>query len=329
MPSNGPKNILLVGGESAGLQALRLLDESPHHVVGVMAVPARDAREPGLWNAALKLGIECLPAEQIRHPEFAAEICKREVDVLLNVHSLYLIPAAVLDGCRIGAYNLHPGPLPEYAGLDVPSWALYHGETSHGVTLHQMVSQVDAGLIAYQARFDLRPTDTGLTVMSRCVREGLPLVKSLLADLDEDPAAIPQITQDLSRRRCFYRQPPDQGLLNWDRPAHRIVNHVRAADYSPFPSPWGHPTCLCNDQTLGIIQAAVTDVITTAEPGTVGDATDNGILVAANDFWINVRMIEVDGVKQQAAAGLARATVLRQQADSAAPGETPASAAAR
>lgn len=300
MLRNGPKNILLVGGESAGLQTLKLLADSPHHIAGVMATPAGDDRHAELWNAAGKRGIERIPADRIRLPEFAAEICERQVDVLLNVHSLYMIPGAVLDACRIGAFNLHPGPLPEYAGLDVPGWALFHGETSHGVTLHEMVPEVDAGTIAYQSRFDIGPSDTGLTVMSRCVRQGMRLIESLLTDLYHDPSGIPRIPQDLTRRRVFFRRPPEGGRLDWNRPARAIVNHIRAADYSPFPSPWGHPRCVDGERTIGVIQAAVTDLPASARPGTVGDITATGVLVASGDLWVNVRLVEIAGNKRKA-----------------------------
>ena len=68
------------------------------------------------------------------------------VDLLLNVHSLYLIARrTVVAAPRIGSFNLHPGPLPEYAGLNTPSWAIYNGEREHGVTVHWMEPGVDTG----------------------------------------------------------------------------------------------------------------------------------------------------------------------------------------
>ena len=60
--------------------------------------------------------------------------------------------------------NLHPGPLPQYAGLNVPSWAIYNGEVTHGVSLHRMDSGIDTGPIAYQASVLIGPRDTGLSL---------------------------------------------------------------------------------------------------------------------------------------------------------------------
>lgn len=299
MPAR-PLNILLVGGESAGVQTLRLLNDSPHNIAAVMAEPGQNARQSPLRHAAKKQGLEVFPAEQIRYPEFAATVLDYEVDVLLNVHSLHRVPAEVLDACCVGAFNLHPGPLPEYAGLDVPSWAIYHGETTHAVTLHEMVPRIDAGVIAYQSRFDIRLADTGLTLMSRCIRSGMPLVKSLLDDLYQDPTSVPRIEQDPSKRQYFYRKAPGNGWMNWNRPAQNIVDHIRAADFSPFPSPWGHPRSLNDGIPVGLVRATITSEPAAATPGTVGGKSTKGRLVAASDLWVDVQLVESEGQIRQA-----------------------------
>ena len=313
MATDQSLNILLVGGESAGTQTLKLLANSPHRIVGVLATRPSDHQHGGLWNAATKLGLTCLPAGDIQRPEFAVQLELLGVDVLLNVHSLYLIPAAVLEACRIGAFNLHPGPLPEYAGLDVPSWAIYNGETWHGVTLHAMVPKIDAGSIAYQSRFEIGPTDTGLKVMSNCVRHGMRLVKALLDDLYRDPTLVPQTVQDLSRRRYFFRQAPNGGLLEWNRSAVAIADHVRAADYSPFDSPWGHPVCQWGQIEVGVIRALASNVASDSAPGTVGDATDTGVLVASSDNWVEVQLVTIDGHRRNAVDVLPTDSILHNQ----------------
>ena len=70
-----------------------------------------------------------LPSTSVRDPEFAEWMRSEEIDLLLNVHSLYVIHADLVAAPRTGSFNLHPGPLPEYAGLNAPSWAIYHGES--------------------------------------------------------------------------------------------------------------------------------------------------------------------------------------------------------
>jgi methionyl-tRNA formyltransferase len=160
---------LLVAEESAGIQVLRALAASPHRVVAAMTAPPTRGGGATVGGVAETLGVPVLPSERVRDAETADWIRAEGVDLLLNVHSLYLIVGEVVAAPRIGSFNLHPGPLPEYAGLNTPSWAIYNGEPRHGVTVHWMEPEVDTGPIAYSATFDLSESDTGLSVSARCV----------------------------------------------------------------------------------------------------------------------------------------------------------------
>ena len=288
-------NVLLVGEESAGIQMLRILAKSTHNIVAVMAQPSKDSKTPTLWNTAEKLGFKTIDAINVKDANFANQIREDDVDLILNVHSLYLMNGAIIEAAKIGAYNMHPGPLPKYAGLNVNSWAIYNGETEHGVTIHEMVPRIDAGTIAYQAMFPITDKDTGLTTMSKCVRAGVPLLEQLLAAAAQGKDAIPQIEQDFTQRGYFNRKPPNGGMMDWNRYAADVYNHIRAADYSPFPTPWGHPLCQVDDKEIGIVKAELTGSVCNVEPGTVTDKTDRGVMVATADEWILVKKIEFAG----------------------------------
>jgi methionyl-tRNA formyltransferase len=175
------------------------------------------------------------------------------------------------------------------------SWAIYHGETSYGVTVHWMEPGIDTGDLASQATFPLEESDTPLRLMHKCVQAGVPLLLSLLETAATAPGAIPRTPQDLSRRRYFGKRAPQGGLLDWRRPAAEIVNFVRACDYSPFPSPWGHPATTIAGREVEVIRAARTYQPCTAPPGTLGQCDDAGAFVAATDEWVAVRRLRAGG----------------------------------
>ena len=289
-------NVLLVGEESAGAQTLKLVLGSAHHLVGVMASPARAAMGGmTLWQRATQSGCPTWPADRVKDPDFAALVRAHDVDILLNVHSLFVVRPQIVAAPRFGSFNLHPGPLPRYAGLNAPSWAIYRGERRHGVTLHWMRAGIDTGPIAYQTLFELDDHDTGLSVSAKCVRFGLQLIRQLLATADADPAAIPAVEQDLSQREYFGRATPDDGRLDWARPARAVFDFVRAADFAPFPSPWQSPTSSSGDQDVAFMQVALTAEACAAPPGTVAATQTGEIRVACADEWIAVVRLQVDG----------------------------------
>lgn len=295
--------VALAAEESAGVQALRLLAMRRHEVVAVLAGSAAGGPGASVAGVARELGLPVQPAKRMSEAAFAEEFSG--LDLLLNVHSLHIADPAVIAAPRLGAFNLHPGPLPEYAGLDVVSWAIYEGEQRHGVTLHRMTPEVDAGPIAFAAHFPVSDTDTGLKVMTRCVHHGRTLVESLLT-CAERGEPIPATPQDLARRRWFGAGPPDGGRLRWEQPAKRVVNLVRAADYRPFRSPWGTPTCRLGRDQIGVVAASCEAAASPgAPPGTVGLRDGGSVLVAAADAWVRVERIRVDGRERDAATALA------------------------
>ena len=287
--------LILVAEESAGLQVLRMLVRSTHELVAVLASPDRGAVQGvTVWSLAKELGVRRIPAVEVTKPAFAGTLADLEVDLLLNVHALYVMCEEVLAVPPLGAFNLHPGPLPHYAGLNAPSWALYRGETSHGVTLHRMAPGIDTGEIAYEATFPITESDTAITVYSKCVRLGVPLVAKLIETLAKDPASLRLVQQDMSKRRYLKRRAPGRGQLAWDQPAKSIVNLVRACDFGPFESPWGHPECVVGDQRLKVVRATRTGRISTAPPGTVVGRDERGVDVSADDELVRVSHVEID-----------------------------------
>ena len=293
-------NVLLVAEESAGIQLLRTVAESGERLAAVLTAPPTRGGGATVASVAESLGIPTLPSTSVRDPGFAEWMRSDEIDLLLNVHSLYVIHPDVVAAPRIGSFNPHPGPLPEYAGLNAPSWAIYHGEREHGVTVHWMDAGIDTGAIAYEARFEIGEQDTGLSVSARCVRDGLPLFARLLEAARQGREAIPAEPQDLARRRYFGPEAPNEGRLLWSRSAREVVDFVRACDYFPFPSPWGQPQARLNGQTVGITKAARTGEGASADPGSVGDLDDDGVRVAAGDEWIVVTRLHVEGKAQPA-----------------------------
>ncbi len=295
-------NILLVAEESAGIQVLRLLAATDHTLTAVMTAPPTRGGGATVATVAKQLGVPVLPSTRVRDAELAEWMSEEGIDLMLNVHSLYVMHPDVVAAPRIGSFNLHPGPLPQYAGLNAPSWAIYNGEQRHAVTVHWMEAGIDTGAIAFESWFDLDEDDTAFTVAARCVKLGVPLLGRLVEAAERD--AIPVVPQDLSRRHYFGGETPEGGRMIWSRPAQDIVNLVRACDYSPFESPWGHPSARLDSQSISVTKAARTRQPAGVLPGTVGAVEGEDVNVAAADEWIAVRRVQVDGEPLNAAAVL-------------------------
>lgn len=286
--------LLLIVEESAGTRVLAEIAKTPYNVVAVMTSQPPKRGANCACNLARELGHKVWSPDLVKDPEFADQVRHSEVDVILNVHSLHIIAGDVLSAAKIGAFNLHPGPLPQYAGLHAPSWAIYNGETKHGVTLHKMEAQVDAGDIVFEESFEISDTDTGFRIAARCTQLGVPLVLKLLQVAAQDSRQIPSRPQNARDRRYFGKRVPHAGVIPWSLSAKRVYDLIRASDYAPFPLPWGRPRTQYKGREIAITKAAISRRKADQPPGSIS-AEGGRFYAACADEWIEVKRLYLEG----------------------------------
>ena len=254
---------------------------------------------------AARLGVPVLPAVRVKDPSVVGEL--GPIDLLVNVHSLFVIAPELLDWPALGAYNVHPGWLPDFAGRNCPSWAVWLGEPEPGVTVHRMVAEIDRGDVAFQDRFPAGAGATGGSVAVECAKRGITLVNCLVdalvaGDLDlrhQDPGAF----------TYFGRDVPDGGRFQPERTAVELDRLVRACDYGPFVSPWGTLLTGVDGTNVGIRRVRLTGVAADALPGTIRHDAEQ-VLVACADEWLEVVSVTVDGKPARPSAALPSAAVI-------------------
>jgi methionyl-tRNA formyltransferase len=134
------------------------------------------------------------------------------------------------------AYGLHASLLPDYSGGAPLVWAMINGEAKAGITLFQMDSGVDSGLIAGQAEEIIHPNDTIATLYSRIEERGLDLLRDFLPRLADGTFTL--TPQDESKRRIFPQRSPEDGHIDWSQDARAIDRFIRAQT-KPYPGAFG------------------------------------------------------------------------------------------
>lgn len=299
-----PLRVILVGAESAAVKVFQDLVGDGHHIAAVL-VENPESAGAGLLDRARAADVPVQPARRVTDPGFADEVRALEVDVLLNVHSLSIITPAVIDAPSIGSFNLHPGPLPRYGGLNVVTWAIAEGRTSHGVTLHWIDDEIDAGPIVEMVEFPVAESDTALSVFGACIARGVEMVRRLMAAAEADAGAIAATPQTGERRIYRRTDRPGDGRIEWSASARTIHNLARASNFGPFPSPVGHPVARHQGREIGIVGTALTGVPADQPAGSVSSLTGAGAAVATADEWLTVRTVEVAGRSVPATSVLA------------------------
>jgi methionyl-tRNA formyltransferase len=231
--------IVFCGYHNIGHACLRVLSEQclagGDEIVAV--VTHADDPSENIWFASVRdLAFDhYLPVYQPQNPNdpaLVAALAKLAPDFLFSCYYRHMLKAPLLALPHMGALNLHGSLLPRYRGRCPVNWVLIHGETETGVTLHYMEEKADRGDIVGQKRVPILPTDTALTLFAgmtaaagELLQETWPLLRS---------GRAPRRAQDQSQASYFGGRRPADGLIDWQAPAARVNNLVRAVTH-PYP----------------------------------------------------------------------------------------------
>ncbi len=271
-----PFSSIVIGNGSLLIQCSEILLSRGHTIKAVVT----DSAEIADWATGKSLTVIA------GGDGLAQRLAGIPFDWLLSIANLSLIPQPVLDMARQGGVNFHDGPLPRYAGLNAPVWAMINGEARHGITWHRIEAGVDTGNILEQRLFDLGDTETALTLNTKCYEAAIDSFPPLLEQL-ESGAADGQ-PQDINQRSQYLRadRPTAAAQLDFSKPAAELTAIVRALDHGNY---WNPLAIAKVDLGADIALIGAAEIVsaptasTAGKSGTVISATEDALEVATSD----------------------------------------------
>ena len=227
--------ILFFGYSEVGYECLSLLLGRGDNVVAL--ITHEDNPHEKIWfktpaMAAREKGIPVFTPESVNTPEWRDRITAFQPDLILSVYYRHMIGTRILALPRLGAFNMHGSLLPKYRGRAPTNWAVLHGETRTGMTLHRMVKAPDAGAVVDQEGVDIGPRDTA----EQAFRKVLPCARRVLErQIDALLAGTARETpQDETQATYFGGRKPEDGRIHWTQTSAQIFNLIRAVT-DPYP----------------------------------------------------------------------------------------------
>lgn len=149
----------------------------------------------------------------INAPAVIEEVRATRPEILLSFSATQKFSDALISAPSRCAINAHYALLPAYAGLSPYFWYLHQQEKDCGVTLHQIVSKLDAGPVIEQRRF---PTE-GIRTVAALLLKQMEIVSPMLARFYEGTTSEKSATpQDLSKR-SYFRHPTRRQVAEFRR----------------------------------------------------------------------------------------------------------------
>ena len=281
---------------NVGVRCLSVL--LAHGVEVALVVTHRDNPKETIWfdsvaELAALHGIPVITPDNPNMPEVVEQIRALRPDFLFSFYYREMLRRELLEIPKRGALNMHGSLLPKYRGRVPVNWAIIHGETETGATLHDMTEKPDNGDIVAQQAVPILPDDTALQVFQKVTVAAEIALHGVLPALLAGTA--PRVKQDLGKGAYFGGRKAEDGVIDWLQTAQQIHNLVRAVA-PPYP---GATTQLLG-KPLRILQTLDTRCEVSGEKPAFY-IKDGKVYAVCGSGVLRVVRFELDGVEMNAA----------------------------
>ena len=303
--------LVFCGTPRFAVPTLEALIAAGHEIALVVSQPDRPAGRtqqltaPPVKETALAAGLDVTQPEKIKNNvEFRERLEAIAPDAIVVVAYGRIIPPWMLALPRLGCINLHASLLPKYRGAAPIQWAVAMGETVTGNTTMLLEEGLDTGPILLQREIPISTEQTAADLFNVLAKDGAPLVVETLAGLNA--GTIKPKLQDHTRATLAPILDREDGRMDFAaRTATELWNRWRG--FQPWP---GAYTTL-EGKKLIAHQMRVVAKTAESEAGTV-DLRDHRLQVAcAQNTWIEITELQLEGKKRMAASDFLRGAGLR------------------
>ena len=258
--------------------------------------PQERAWFPSVGELSRSRGVEPVVMENPLDPSSISRVRSARPDLLFSFYYRRILPEEILGEPPLGAWNMHGSLLPKFRGRAPVNWAILKGETRTGATLHAMTERADRGPILDQEAVPIGPDDTAIEVQRRVTAAAVAI---LARRIDELKAGTTKpVPQDEAAASRFGRRRPDDGRIDWTRPAKEVHDLVRAVAH-PYPGAFtdvfGAKTFVWRSRLPGL---AAHDTF----PGQVRSEEERLFVACGDDRYLELLSLQADGSPEESAA---------------------------
>ncbi|SIT00817.1 methionyl-tRNA formyltransferase [Alicyclobacillus vulcanalis] len=246
---------------------------------------ARKLAPPAVKARALELGLPVWQPERLRD---AWEDARRFApDLIVTAAYGNILTERWLRLPQVGAVNVHASLLPRWRGAAPIQRAILAGDEETGITLMEMVRELDAGPILAQAPVAIKPDDTAGSLHDKLAALGGEVCERYLPRyVAGELAAMPQPEEGVTYADKLTRA---DEWIDWTSGADVIDRQVRAL--APVP---GATAVLTTGEELKVLAGRAADAEPFGDPGEVKPCGD-ALLVSCGEGVYEIAEVKPSG----------------------------------
>jgi len=286
-------SLLFLGTPEIALYPLKALFEAGFKIAGVVSQEDKAVGREGkilmspTKRYALSKNIPIFQPHRIRKDyEFANKLY---FDVIVCMAYGQIVPMELINLAPKKAINLHGSLLPKYRGAAPIQRAIMNGERITGVTLMEMVAEMDAGRIFDKIEIPIEASDNySLFYKKMGEAAALLIVNDLLAYLNDE---LPGVKQDESLVSFAYKITSREEKMPLSLSSKQAIDYIRSLSEEPGAY------LLFRDKKLKIFKAQKWNEDVSFPIGTIVKNKKN-LLLQLSDGVISLLDIQLEGKKR-------------------------------
>lgn len=267
-----------------------LLESGQYEILAVVTQPDRavgrkkEIRMTPVKEVALSYELPIYQPEKLSgSPEMEA-IMNLGADGIVTAAFGQFLPSKLLDSMDF-AVNVHASLLPKHRGGAPIHYALIQGDEEAGVTIMEMVKEMDAGDMISRRSIQITDEDNVGTLFEKLAIVGRDLLLDTLpAYLAGD---IQPEAQDPSQVTFSPNIRPEEERLDWTKTNRQLFNQIRGMN------PWPVAHTLWQDGRFKIYEAELADG--DGQPGEILEIGKRQLLVATGEGALALKTVQPAG----------------------------------
>lgn len=274
-----------------------LLADNRYEVIAVVTQPDRavgrkkEIRMTPVKQVALVHDLPIYQPEKLSGSQELADIMALGADGIITAAFGQFLPSKLLDSVDF-ALNVHASLLPKYRGGAPIHYAIINGDEEAGVTLMEMVKEMDAGDMVATRKTAITDEDNVGTMFDKLAVIGRDLLLDSLPDYLS--GQLKPVPQDASQATFSPNITPEEERIDWTKSARAIFNHVRGMN------PWPVAHTLLDGKRFKLYQ--VHKVAGTGKPGEIIQKGKKELVVATGDGALALDVVQPAGKPKMAIA---------------------------
>ncbi len=302
--------LIFMGTPDFSVPALAELIAAGHDIAAVYSQPPRPSGRRGLeaqpgavHRHALAAGIPVHTPLSLKGAAEQEAFRALQADAAVVVAYGLLLPKPILEGTRLGCFNIHASALPRWRGAAPIQRAIMAGDTETGVMIMRMDEGLDTGPVCLGEHVAIGGNETAGELHDRLSHLGASLIHRAMSALERGQLdTTPQPDDGVTYAAKIEKA---EAALDFAQAATDVHNRVRAL--SPFPGAWfemasenGRPP-----ERIKVLRSELRPGH--GEPGAV---LDDGLTVACGQGAIGLTELQRAGKKPMKAEEFVRGFAL-------------------